>query len=67
MGLAIKKNIYRLIGEKGWTIYRLGKESNVSLGILYNLGTMKQGPNIDTLMKLANALDVTVDELIRDD
>ncbi|MCY9500044.1 helix-turn-helix domain-containing protein [Paenibacillus larvae] len=67
MGLTIEKNIHRLIDEKGWTIYRLGKESKVSLTILYGIGTKKQGPNAETLIKLADALNVTVDELIRDD
>ncbi|WP_339295888.1 helix-turn-helix transcriptional regulator [Paenibacillus sp. FSL W7-1279] len=65
MGLAIEENIQKMIAEKGWTIYRLAKESNVAVSALYNMGKKKQGPNAETLVKLANALGVTVDELVR--
>lgn len=65
MGLKIEANIQRLINEKGWTIYRLGKESGVTLSALYGMGGKPQGPNAETLVKLADALGVTVDELVR--
>jgi transcriptional regulator with XRE-family HTH domain len=65
MGLAIKNNIQKMLDEKGWTTYRLSKESGVSLTALYSLEEKKQGPTADTLVKLADALGVTVDELIR--
>ena len=65
MGLKIEANIQRLIAEKGWTIYRLGKESGVTLSALYGMGAKLQGPNAETLVKLADALGVTVDDLIR--
>jgi transcriptional regulator with XRE-family HTH domain len=67
MGQAIVNNIHRLIAERGWTIYRLSKVSGVSLTALYSLGSKKQGPNADTLVKLADALGVTIDELVRSD
>lgn len=38
MGLAIENNVDRLITEKGWTIYRLSKESGVAVSALYNIG-----------------------------
>lgn len=65
MGLAIKNNIERLLETKGWTIYRLSKESGVSLTVLYSLEKKQMGPTADTLVKLADALGVTVDELVR--
>jgi transcriptional regulator with XRE-family HTH domain len=65
MGQAIEKNIQRLIEERGWTIYRLSKVSKVSLTALYSLGSKKQGPSADTLVKLADALEVSIDELVR--
>ncbi|EJW20050.1 helix-turn-helix domain-containing protein [Paenibacillus alvei] len=65
MGMTIAENVHKLLEEKRWTVYRLGKESGVSLTVLYGLGAKKQGPNAETLVKLANALDVTVDELVR--
>ncbi|MGO4787006.1 helix-turn-helix domain-containing protein [Paenibacillus sp. 2KB_20] len=66
MGLKIEGNIQNLLNEKGWTIYQLGKESGVSLTVLYGLGSKKQGPKIETLVKIADALGVTLDELVRE-
>ncbi|MGE7718067.1 helix-turn-helix domain-containing protein [Priestia megaterium] len=65
MGMKIEDNIQKLLDKKEWTLYRLGKESGVSLTVLYGLGDKKQGPQIETLIKLADALGVTVDELVR--
>ena len=65
MGMAIKAKVLKLIEEKGWTLYRLSKESGVSLTALYSLDKKELGPTADTLVKLADALGVTVDELVR--
>ncbi|MCL6605517.1 MAG: helix-turn-helix domain-containing protein [Paenibacillus sp.] len=65
MGLKIEENMQRLINEKNWTIYRLAKESDVAVSALYNIGKKRQGPYAETLIKLADALEVTVDELLR--
>jgi transcriptional regulator with XRE-family HTH domain len=66
MGAAIENNIQRYIDLKGWTLYRLSKESGVSLTVLYSLENKKNGPTADTLVKLADALGVTLDELVRE-
>lgn len=65
MGLAIKNNVDKLLEEKGWTSYRLSKESGVSMTVIYSLDKKKSGPTADTLVKIADALDVTVDQLVR--
>lgn len=65
MGLVVKSNVQKLIDAKGWTIYRLSKESGVSLTVLYSLGDKEQGPTTVTLLKIADALGATVDELVR--
>ncbi|MEK5089097.1 helix-turn-helix transcriptional regulator [Paenibacillus sp. FSL M8-0228] len=65
MGQAIEENVQRLIEAKGWTIYRLSKESGVAVSALYNIGRKKQGPYAETLVKLSNALGCTIDELVR--
>ncbi|MBY0054100.1 helix-turn-helix transcriptional regulator [Brevibacillus agri] len=65
MGEAIKAKVQKLIEEKGWTLYRLSKESGISLTALYSLDKKELGPTADTLVKLADALGVTVDELVR--
>lgn len=66
MGLCIKQNVQRLIDSKGWTLYRLSKISGVPLTVLYSLGQKKSGPTAETLVKIADALGVTVDELVRE-
>lgn len=66
MGIKIGNNVQRFLDERGWTPYRLGKESGVSMTVIYGLKEKKQGPSAETLIKLANALEVTVDELLRD-
>lgn len=65
MGIKIKENVQRLIDEKDWTIYKLSQESEVPLTVLYSLGDKKQGPRAETLVKIADALGVTLDELVR--
>ncbi|MEF3312357.1 helix-turn-helix transcriptional regulator [Paenibacillus sp. GYB004] len=65
MGASIQKNVQRLIEQKGWTIYRLSKRSGVSLTVLYSLGDKKQGPNAETLLKLSEALEVPIDEIVK--
>jgi len=65
MGCAVKDNIQKIIEAKHWTLYRLSKESGVSLTALYSLDKKELGPTADTLVKLADALGVTVDSLVR--
>lgn len=65
MGMAIKDNIQRMIDAKGWTIYRLSKESGVSLTVLYSLGDKTQGPTAETLVKLSDALGVPIDDIVK--
>ncbi|MNC48807.1 helix-turn-helix protein [compost metagenome] len=65
MGLMIEENIQKLLLQKNWTIYQLGKESGVSLTVLYGLDKKKQGPSIENLVKIADALGVKLDELVR--
>lgn len=65
MGLTIKNNVQKFIEAKGWTIYRLSKKSGVPLTVLYSLGEKKSGPTAETLIKISDALGVTVDELVR--
>ena len=66
MGMTISNNVQKLLDEKRWTPYKLGKESGVSTTIIYGLKDKKKGPNADTLVKLATALGVTVDDLLKE-
>ena len=65
MGLAVKTNVDKLIAQKNWSLYRLSKESGVPATVLYSLEQKEKGPTADTLIKIADALDCTVDELLR--
>lgn len=65
MGTTVKNNVDRLLEVKGWTRYRLSKESGVTMSLIYSLGNKESGPNSETLIKLADALECTVDELVR--
>jgi transcriptional regulator with XRE-family HTH domain len=65
LGTAIKGNVDKILEEKGWSRYRLSKESGVSMTAIYSLGQKESGPTADTLVKIADALDVTVDKLLR--
>lgn len=65
MGTAIKANIDKILDAKGWTRYRLSKESGVSMTAIYSLDKKESGPTADTLVKLADALGVTIDEIVR--
>lgn len=65
VGLAIKGNVQRIVDLKGWTLYKLSKKSGVSLTAIYSLDKKPMGPTADTLVKLADALEVSVDELVR--
>lgn len=62
---AIRANIQKLIEAKGWSWYRLSKQSGVSLNSVYNIGNREHGPSTNTMIKIANALGSTVDELIQ--
>lgn len=66
MGSHIKANIDKLLNAKGWTIYRLSKESGVPATVLYSLEDKKKGPTADNLIKIADAFKCTVDEIVRE-
>ncbi len=65
MGATIKNNVDALLARKGWTRYRLSKESGVTMSVIYSLGAKESGPSAEILLKLANALNCTVDELLK--
>lgn len=51
--------------EKGYTFAKLSELSGISIGRLSDLATGKRNnPTMNTLIKLADVLDVTLDELV---
>ena len=60
----LSNKIEQLRKEKGYTFAKLSELSGISTGRLSDLATGKRNnPTMDTLIKLADALDVTLDEL----
>lgn len=57
-----KDNVEKLMCAKGWTKYRLAKESGLGQSTVHEiLSGKKKTPSATTLQKLATALCVTVD------
>lgn len=61
----LSNKIKELRKEKGYTFAKLSELSGISTGRLSDLATGKRNnPTMDTLIKLADALDVTLDEMV---
>lgn len=61
----LSNKIEQLRKEKGYTFAKLSELSGISTGRLSDLVSGKRNnPTMDTLIKLADALDVTLDELV---
>lgn len=61
----LSNKIEQLRKEKEYTFAKLSELSGISTGRLSDLATGKRNsPTMDTLIKLADALDVTLDELV---
>ena len=60
------KNLKKLRQKKGWSQEKLAKEADISYNTLIKIerGRIKN-PKLETLIKLAKALGVSIDELIR--
>lgn len=57
-----KDLIIELLEKKNWSRYRLSKEANMAQSTLSDILTGKNlNPRMDTIQKIATALDVTVD------
>jgi transcriptional regulator with XRE-family HTH domain len=59
------KNLKKLRKKKGWTQEKLAREAGISYHTLIKIerGDIKD-PRLGTLIKLAKALDVSIDKLI---
>lgn len=61
----LSNKIEQLRKEKGYTFAKLSELSGISTGRLSDLATGKRNnPTMDTLIKLADALGVSLDELV---
>lgn len=59
------KNLAKIRKEKGWSQEKLAQEAGVSYNTLIKIerGGIKN-PKIETVIKLAKALDISIDKLI---
>lgn len=61
----ISKNITRIAKEKNITMYRIAKDSNLSMSYVWEICKgKKKNPSITVISKIAKVLNTTVDELI---
>ena len=59
------KNLKEFRKQKGWTQERLARESNISYHTLIKLEQNGiKNPKIETVVKLADALEVSLDKLV---
>jgi transcriptional regulator with XRE-family HTH domain len=65
MSSAYLKNLKKLRKKKGWSQEKLARESGISYQTLIKIeqGRIKN-PRLDTLIKLAKALGVSIDKLL---
>ena len=60
------KNIKKLRNKKGWSQERLAREADISYQTLIKIEQERiKNPKLQTLVKLARALEVSLDELIK--
>lgn len=65
MSVSIVANIKKIASEKNLTIKQIGKGSGVGENAIYRWD--KQNPNLSSLKKVSNYLDIPIDELLEND
>ena len=59
------KNLSRIRKDKGWSQEKLAQEARISYNTLIKIERNGiENPKIETVIKLATALGVTIDELV---
>lgn len=62
----LAENLKRIREEKGYSKLRLGRETGLTARCIEHIEYKKaQNPGIQTIQKLAEALNVSVDELVK--
>ena len=55
-----KARLQQLMDERGWTMYRLAKESNVAWTTIRNMFSRNTEPSIQTLEALCKGMGITL-------
>lgn len=63
--IKVTNNIRRIRNEKGISIVKLSVDSGISRSHLFYIETNKTSPTIDTLAKIAKALDIQLIDLFK--
>lgn len=58
-----KESFSEIIQEKGMSLYKIAKETDIPKTILYDWASGKREPVSDYIIKLADYLDVSLDYL----
>ena len=62
----ISDNLKKLRGKKGYSLEKIARLADLSLNTIVKVENgVNQNPTIETLTKIANALEVGVDDLIK--
>ena len=62
----ISDNLRKLIGKKGYSLEKIARLADLSLNTIVKVENgVNQNPTIETLTKIAKALEVGVDDLIK--
>ncbi len=65
VGEAVAKRINELIFQKGWSLYKLSKDSGIPLSTLKNLYTNHtKSPTLAVILKISSALGITAIEFL---
>lgn len=66
MSNKISENLKKLRDKKGYSLEKVARLADLSLNTIVKIGNgVNQNPTIETLTKIAKALEVGVDDLIK--
>jgi transcriptional regulator with XRE-family HTH domain len=64
--MSIANNLKKFRAEKGYSLEKVARLADISLNTVVKIeGGTNQNPTIDTLSKIAKALEVKVDDLLQ--
>lgn len=64
--MALSENLNKIAKEKNISMYRIAKDGELSMSYVWDIFKgRKENPSLSILRKLARALNVTIEELIK--
>lgn len=64
--MKVKSLLYEVRTAKGYSVRELAKKSGVSKTAINNIENQKRSPTLETLKRLADALDCHIEDLYND-